>query len=64
MSETEMEEQAKIIETNLLSELRKYEYKSGNIFKYNYEYINVYFHYPSDNRNGGPFLQIKILELG
>lgn len=52
---------------NVLSDLKKYEYKSGSFFKYNYEYLNVYFYgydeYGKYHRNGGPFIQINILNI-
>lgn len=67
ISESEMEEQSKIIETDILSQLKKYEYESGSIFRYNFEYININFYDYTDSgqlsRNGGPFLQIEILEI-
>ena len=67
ISKAVMEEQSKIISSEILSQLKKYKYKSGGIFKYNYEYINIYFYNYTDtgqlNRNGGPFIQFEILNV-
>lgn len=67
ISKNDMEEQSEIIRNEILSELKKYNYKSGSIFKYNYEYINIYFYDYRDNgqldRNEGPFLQFEILKI-
>ena len=67
INEIDMEEQAKIVGTEVLSQLKKNKYKSGNIFKYSYEYISIYFYNYTDNdqldRNGGPFMQFEILNV-
>ncbi|MBR4073420.1 MAG: hypothetical protein IKK24_05690 [Clostridia bacterium] len=50
----------------ILEELKKYKYEAGGIFDTGYSYINIYFHdyyYGKMSRNGGPFAQIKILEV-
>lgn len=59
--------EAKDITNNVLQELRKYKFKTGGFFKYNYEYLNIYFYdydeYGNISRNGGPFAQINVLEI-
>ncbi len=59
--------EAKDITNNVLQELRKYKFKTGGFFKYNYEYLNIYFYdydeYGNISRNGGPFAQINVLDI-
>lgn len=66
MSESVQIEQAKIVGQKLIAKLDDYEYKSGNIFTYNYDTISVYFHYymyGQMSRNGGPFIQFSIYDV-
>lgn len=59
--------EAKKITEEIFSQLKKYEYKSGGIIKYNYEYISLYFsdynQYGQLSRNEGPFVQFKIYDI-
>ena len=67
ISKSELEKQSKIVEEKVLENLKKYRYKSGGFFKYDYEFINIYFYDYADNgklsRNEGPFIQLNILEI-
>ena len=66
MSEDVMKEQSKIVGKMVLDELKKYKYKSGGLFAYDYEMINIYFHYylyGKLSRNGGPFMQFSIYDV-
>ena len=67
LGESESEQAAEKIVKEILYNLKNYRFVSGGIFKYNYEYINLYFYGKKSgeklSRNGGPFAQISILEL-
>lgn len=64
---TIIEQEAKKITEYIVKELQKYEYDEGGFWRNRYEYINIYFHdydsYGKLNRNGGPFVQIRIMDI-
>lgn len=67
IEKTVMNEQAKIIGSEIITQLKKYEYDSTIFFDYNYEYLNIHFWDYTDNNvlnwNAGPFMQIEILNI-
>lgn len=67
MSKDVMAVQAIAVCNKLVDILKKYEYKSGGLFAYNYDMINIYFYYymyGGLSRNGGPFIQFSIYDVG
>ena len=62
-----MEKEAKGIINKVLQELKKYKFKTGGLFSYNYEFLNIYFYdydkYGNVSRNSGSFAQINVLEI-
>lgn len=67
INKKDMDYQAEIIGRKVLTEFKKYKYKSGGFLSHDFEYINIYFYdYTSSgklSRNGGPFMQFEIMNI-